>query len=84
MGDGGLLCGGPYSAILGVTGMIAPTAEFIEEGQALLETTLDAIRQTQRRELNEWSVVSEDFRKGYELGLSTARAVNAQTQGKLL
>jgi hypothetical protein len=67
--------------------MISPSVMFIEMGADGLKTVPDWLSNAQRKELHSFGDVraqalgatglSEDFQKGYELGLATARAVIA-------
>lgn len=63
--------------------MISPSVMWIEAAQDMLKSLSDATREGQQRELTSFgdaraqqlgaSGLSDDFRKGYELGLQTMR-----------
>lgn len=67
--------------------MQIPAAMFIESAADSLKTLTDFVRKDQQKELSSFgdvraqaigaSGLSDDFRKGYELGLQTARTVVA-------
>lgn len=67
--------------------MISPSVMFIEMGQDHLKSLPDWLKESQQKELTSFgdyrarevgaTGLSDDFRKGYELGLSTARAIIA-------
>lgn len=67
--------------------MIAPAVMWIESAADSLKSAPDFIRDSQMKELTSFgdarakqigaSGVSDDFKKGYELGLQTARTVLA-------
>lgn len=69
--------------------MIAPSAMFIEMGADMLGTVPEPVATSQLKELQSFgdhraqllgaTGLSADFQKGYELGLSTARAVIAMS-----
>lgn len=69
--------------------MISPSVMFIEMGIDILKSLPDWLVQSQRKELATMgdyrarqvgaSGVTEDFTRGYELGLATARAVIAMS-----
>lgn len=64
--------------------MQAPAAMFIESAADSLRTVPDSLREDQQKELSSFgdgraqqlgaTGLSDDFRKGYELGIQTARA----------
>ena len=69
--------------------MLSPSVMFIEMGMDGLKKVPAWLSESQQKELSSFgdsraqqigaSGLSEDFRKGYELGLATARAVIAMS-----
>ena len=67
--------------------MLSPAVMFIESAADSLKDTPEWLRESQQKELTSFgdsraqqigaSGLSDDFRKGYELGLQTARSVIA-------